>query len=50
MSMTKEQAKNLKINLPSIQYCKYCNKECKNLNSLIQHEIICIYICIVFNT
>lgn len=28
MSMTKEQAKNLKINLPSIQYCKYCNKEC----------------------
>ena len=41
MSMTKEQAKNLKINLPSIQYCKYCNKECKNLNSLIQHEIRC---------
>jgi len=22
-------------------YCKYCNKECKNLNSLKQHEIRC---------
>lgn len=41
MSMTKEQAKKLEINLPSIQYCKYCNKECKNLNSLTQHEIRC---------
>lgn len=22
-------------------YCKYCNKECKNKNSLVQHEIRC---------
>lgn len=22
-------------------YCKYCNKECKNLNSLRQHKIRC---------
>lgn len=21
--------------------CKYCNKECKNKNSLVQHEIRC---------
>lgn len=28
-------------NLLNIQYCKYCGKECKNKNSLIQHEIRC---------
>ena len=29
------------VNQPYICYCKYCGKECKNLNSLKQHEIRC---------
>lgn len=33
--------KDSKINQPCICYCKYCGKECKNLNSLKQHEIRC---------
>ena len=30
-----------KLNAPQVCYCKYCNKECKNLNSLYQHECRC---------
>ena len=26
-----------------ILYCKYCGKECKNKNSLAQHELRCSY-------
>lgn len=33
--------KNRKINESNICYCQFCNKECKNLNSLKQHEIRC---------
>lgn len=33
--------KDSKINQPCICYCKYCGKECKNLNSLKQHERLC---------
>ena len=33
--------KDSKVNQPHICYCKYCGKECKNLNSLKQHEIRC---------
>ena len=33
--------KDYKVNQPYICYCKYCGKECKNLNSLKQHEIRC---------
>lgn len=33
--------KDSKVNQPYICYCKYCGKECKNLNSLKQHEIRC---------
>lgn len=29
------------FNKPQILYCKYCEKECKNLNSLKQHECRC---------
>jgi hypothetical protein len=29
------------FNKPQILYCQYCNKECKNINSLKQHEIRC---------
>lgn len=30
-----------KFNEINYQYCKFCNKECKSLNSLKQHEIRC---------
>lgn len=33
--------KDSKINQPCICYCKYCKKECKNLNSLHNHERLC---------
>lgn len=33
--------KNSRYNQPNIQYCRYCNKECKNTNSLKQHECRC---------
>lgn len=33
--------KNSEFNKPSIQHCKYCNKECHNINSLKQHELRC---------
>ena len=33
--------KDSKINQPYICYCKYCGKECKNLNSLRNHERLC---------
>lgn len=33
--------KDSKINQPCICYCNYCGKECKNLNSLKQHERLC---------
>lgn len=29
------------FNKPQILYCRYCRKECKNLNSLKQHECRC---------
>lgn len=29
------------FNKPQILYCQYCGKECKNLNSLKQHECRC---------
>ena len=31
------------FNKEQIYFCKYCNKECKSLNSLKQHEIRCKY-------
>lgn len=33
--------KNSAYNLPNIQFCQYCSKECKNTNSLKQHECRC---------
>lgn len=41
MALTSEKAKQSSFNKPNIQYCKYCGKECKNLNSLKQHECRC---------
>lgn len=32
--------KNSNFNKINIQYCKYCGKECKNLNSLSNHQKI----------
>ena len=32
---------NSNFNKPNIQYCQYCGKECKNINSLKQHECRC---------
>ena len=29
------------FNKPQILYCQYCGRECKNLNSLRQHELRC---------
>ena len=31
-----------KFNIPCEVYCQYCNKLCKNLNSLKQHECRCV--------
>lgn len=39
--LTSEKALKSEFNKPNIQYCKYCNKECHNLNSLKQHELRC---------
>lgn len=33
--------KNSDFNKINIQYCKYCGKGCKNLNSLSNHERLC---------
>lgn len=33
--------KDSKVNQLYICYCKYCGKECKNLNSLHTHERLC---------
>ena len=33
--------KDSEVNQPYICYCKYCGKECKNLNSLHNHERLC---------
>ena len=41
MALTSEKAKNSTFNQPNIQHCQYCGKECKNLNSLKQHEVRC---------
>lgn len=41
MALTSEKAKTSKFNQPNIQYCQYCGKECKNINSLKQHECRC---------
>lgn len=41
MALTSEKALKSKFNEPNVQYCKYCGKECKNLNSLKQHECRC---------
>ena len=35
------QSKDTNFNKPQILYCQYCGKECKNLNSLKQHECRC---------
>lgn len=35
------QSKESNFNKPQILYCQYCGKECKNLNSLKQHECRC---------
>lgn len=35
------QLKTSKFNELSVQYCRYCGKECKSLNSLKQHECRC---------
>ena len=37
----KDNNKDNKDNKKQILYCQYCEKECKNLNSLRQHEIRC---------
>lgn len=39
--LTKEKAKSSNFNKPNIQYCRYCGRECHNLNSLKQHECRC---------
>lgn len=36
-----ERLQNNGFHRPQILYCEYCNKECHNQNSLIQHEIRC---------
>ena len=41
MALTSEKAKQSEFNKPNIQYCQYCGKECKNKNSLINHERLC---------
>ena len=41
MALTSEKALKSEFNKPNIQYCRYCNKECHNLNSLKQHESRC---------
>lgn len=41
MALSSEKAKNSAFNRPNIQHCRYCGKECKNLNSLKQHEVRC---------
>ena len=33
--------KNSDFNKPHICYCSYCGKECKNKNSLSNHERLC---------
>ena len=37
----KEKAKSSKFLIENIQNCKFCGKECHNLNSLKQHECRC---------
>ena len=42
MSYTKgDKIRNSRFNTLNIQHCKYCGKECHNLNSLKQHECRC---------
>lgn len=41
MALSSEKALASNFNKPNIQYCQYCGKECKNLNSLKQHECRC---------
>lgn len=41
MALSSEKAKNSAFNRPNIQHCQYCGKECKNINSLKQHEVRC---------
>lgn len=41
MALNSEKAKVSNFNKPQIQYCQYCGKECKNTNSLKQHEVRC---------
>ena len=35
------QYKNSPFNLPGDYHCRYCGKECKNKNSLVNHERYC---------
>lgn len=41
MALNSEKALKSNFNKPNIVHCKYCGKECKNLNSLKQHECRC---------
>lgn len=41
MALTSEKAKLSEFNRLNTQYCQYCGKECKNINSLRQHECRC---------
>lgn len=39
---TKDNNKSNKfLELRNDLFCRYCNKQCKNLNSLKQHELRC---------
>lgn len=42
-SRRKEEYQKVKIQKSQPKSCRYCNKECKNENSLKQHEIRCSY-------
>jgi hypothetical protein len=41
MALTSEKAKQSDFNKFNIQHCQYCGKQCKNINSLKQHECRC---------
>jgi len=40
-TLSSEEARKSPYNLPNPQNCSYCNKLCKNLNSLKNHELRC---------
>lgn len=41
MALSSEKSRASNFNKPNVQYCRYCEKECKNINSLKQHECRC---------